>query len=144
MLDDEAASAALGAALARLVRPGDVITLAGPLGAGKTVIARGLIAALGQRGDIPSPSFALVQPYDQLDPPLWHADLYRLDKPADLIELGLDTIRHEGVLLVEWPDRAGIGAWPDALGLSLAVDGDGLRRLTAIVPPGWEERWPAP
>ena len=141
-LADAAATAALGARLAPLLRPGDVVTLDGPLSAGKTTLVRGLIAALGHDGEVPSPSFAIVQPYDALVPPLWHVDLYRIEHPGELAELGLDEIEDHGVLLVEWPARAGHGAWPDALALSLAVADDGSRALTAVVPAAWEGRWP--
>jgi tRNA threonylcarbamoyladenosine biosynthesis protein TsaE len=141
ILKDEGATARLGAALAAMARPGDVITLSGPLGAGKTVLARGFIAAVGHNGDVPSPSFALVQPYGELDPPVWHVDLYRIENPAEIEELGLDSAA-DAVLLVEWPDRAGAGAWPQALRLTLDLGEDGARRLTAKVPPAWEGRWP--
>ncbi|MFL6721567.1 MAG: tRNA (adenosine(37)-N6)-threonylcarbamoyltransferase complex ATPase subunit type 1 TsaE [Sphingomonas sp.] len=141
ILGSEEATAALGAALAAVVGPGDVITLSGPLGVGKTALARGLITTLGHAGDVPSPSFAIVQPYEELDPPVWHVDLYRIEHASELGELGLDAAA-EAVLLVEWPERAGAGAWPDALGLSLAFAQDGDRILTAKVPPSWEGRWP--
>jgi tRNA threonylcarbamoyladenosine biosynthesis protein TsaE len=141
ILRDEAATAAAGAALARSARPGDVITLSGPLGVGKTAFARGFIAALGHAGDVPSPSFAIVQPYDALSSPVWHVDLYRIDDPSEIEELGLDEAQ-EGILVVEWPERGGRGLWPDALALSFAVDEDGARRLTAEVPRAWEGRWP--
>jgi tRNA threonylcarbamoyladenosine biosynthesis protein TsaE len=118
-----------------------VITLSGPLGVGKTALARGFIAALGHAGEVPSPSFALVQPYDDFDPPVWHVDLYRIDDPAEMDELGLDS-QADAVLLVEWPERAGEGAWPDALALSLDFAPQGDRILTAKVPPSWEGRWP--
>lgn len=143
ILADEDATRALGARLAALVRPGDVITLSGPLGAGKTALARGLVAALGHHGEVPSPSFAIVQPYELLDPPVWHADLYRIEDPGELVEIGLDAAE-EGLLLVEWPERGGEGAFPTALRLALAIDPDGARRLTAEVPPAWEGRWPFP
>ena len=106
ILEDEAATAHFGADLARGARAGDVITLSGPLGVGKTALARGFIAALGHQGEVPSPSFAIVQPYEELDPPVWHVDLYRLESSSELEELGLDSAA-EAVLLVEWPDRAG-------------------------------------
>jgi tRNA threonylcarbamoyladenosine biosynthesis protein TsaE len=138
-LKDEAATARLGADLARAARAGDVITLSGPLGVGKTALARGFIAALGHKGEVPSPSFAIVQPYDDLDPAVWHVDLYRLEGSSELEELGLDSAA-EAVLLVEWPDRA--GEWPDALALSLAFGQNGDRILTAKVPPSWVGRWP--
>ncbi len=143
-LADTDATLAFGARLAAIVRPGDVITLAGPLGAGKTSIARGLLAALGLAGEAPSPSFAIVQPYDvpEVRLPVWHVDLYRLDDPAEVEELGLEDDRGDGLLIVEWPDRAGPGAWPDALAITLAMAPDGGRCLTAAVPPAWSARWP--
>ena len=140
-LNDEAATARLGARLAQAARAGDVITLSGPLGVGKTALARGFIAGLGHPGEVPSPSFAIVQPYDELDPPVWHVDLYRIDDRAEIEELGLDAAA-DAVLLVEWPDRAGTNAWPEALRLSLDFGRDGDRILTAEVPPSWERRWP--
>jgi tRNA threonylcarbamoyladenosine biosynthesis protein TsaE len=141
ILADEAATAGLGGKLARLAGPGDVITLSGPLGVGKTALARGFIAALGHSGEVPSPSFAIVQPYDDLDPPVWHVDLYRLEDPSEIDELGLDSAA-DAVMLVEWAERAGANAWPDALRLTLAFAQDGERSLTAEVPPAWEGRWP--
>jgi tRNA threonylcarbamoyladenosine biosynthesis protein TsaE len=141
-LADLAATAALGHALARQVRPGDVIALSGPLGAGKTELARAILAALGHEGEVPSPSFAIVQPYEDLEPAVWHADLFRLQHPDELAELGLQAAE-AGVLLVEWPERAGANAWPQALRLHMAVDPDsGARCLTAEVPPSWQDRWP--
>jgi tRNA threonylcarbamoyladenosine biosynthesis protein TsaE len=141
ILHDEDATAAFGARLAGHIRAGDVITLSGPLGVGKTALARGLIAALGHGGEVPSPSFAIVQPYEELDPPVWHVDLYRIEDPAEIDELGLDSAA-DSVLLVEWPERAGPKAWPDALALSLEFGPDGDRILTAKVAPSWEGRWP--
>ncbi len=137
--------AAFGAALAAVARAGDIITLSGPLGVGKTALARGLLAALGHEGEVPSPTFAIVQPYDELVLPVWHADLYRIERREELDEIGLECAE-EGLLLVEWPERAGARAgekaWPDALGLSLDFGQNGDRILTADVPPSWEGRWP--
>ena len=141
ILADEAATASLGAALAAALRPGDVVGLSGGLGAGKTTLVRHLLAALGHRGEVPSPSFAIVQPYEELDPPVIHADLYRIAEPSELAELGLDML-DDAVLLVEWPERAGEGAWPSALRLELTIADDGSRALTARVPAAWEGRWP--
>ena len=141
ILPDEDATAALGAAIAGQVLPGDVITLSGPLGVGKTALARGFLAALGHEGDVPSPSFAIVQPYDELEPPVWHVDLFRIDNAGDLNELGLDAAA-DGVLLIEWPEKIGAAAWPQALGLTLEFETDGARSLTAKVPPSWQSRWP--
>lgn len=142
ILDDEAATARAGAWLASVARPGDVITLSGPLGVGKTALARGLIRALGHDGEVPSPSFAMVQPYEALSNPVWHVDLYRIEDASELDELGLDSAA-DAVLVVEWPERAGAAFWPQALRLSLGFGEDGARRLTAKVPPAWEGRWPS-
>lgn len=141
IFEGERATVEFGARLARAARAGDVITLSGPLGVGKTALARGFIAALGHEGEVPSPSFAIVQPYEELDPPVWHVDLYRVENASELDELGLDSAT-EAVLLVEWPERAGESAWPDALALSLDFGPEGARILTARVPPSWEGRWP--
>ena len=141
ILDDEQETGELGRAIAGRVRAGDVIALSGPLGVGKTALARAILHALGHEGEVPSPTFAIVQPYEVLDPPVWHVDLYRIDDPAEIEELGLDAAE-EGVLLVEWPERAGESAFPTALRLSLDFDAGGARRLTAEVPPSWEGRWP--
>ena len=140
ILEDEAATARFAARLAPLLRAGDVVTLSGGLGAGKTTLARALLAALGHQGEVPSPSFAIVQPYEHLGLPVWHADLYRIEDPSELLELGLDDAA--GLLVVEWPERAGTNAWPDALRLTLSIEPDGRRRLTAEAGSAWERRWP--
>lgn len=140
-LADEDATMRLGAELAGKARAGDVITLSGPLGVGKTALARGFLAALGHDGEVPSPSFSIVQPYEDLDPPVWHVDLYRIEDPSELDELGLDSAA-EAVLLVEWPERAGNEVWPEALSLSLDFGPNDYRILTVGVPPSWEGRWP--
>jgi tRNA threonylcarbamoyladenosine biosynthesis protein TsaE len=139
-IKDERAMLSFGGKLAKQLQPGDVVTLSGPLSAGKTTLVRGLLAAMGHKGEVPSPSFAIVQPYEMLLPPVWHVDLYRIENPADLDELGLEDIGGEGVLIVEWPEHG--GAWPRALALSLEVLDDGTRALTAEVPAAWEGRWP--
>ena len=133
----------LGRRLAGLARPGDVITLEGPLGAGKTSIARGLLAALGLAGEAPSPSFAIVQPYapPEVRLPVLHVDLYRIDDPREMDELGLDEARYDSALLIEWAERAGPDAWPDALRLRLEILPDGARGLTWAAPAAWEQRW---
>ncbi|MCH8615521.1 tRNA (adenosine(37)-N6)-threonylcarbamoyltransferase complex ATPase subunit type 1 TsaE [Sphingomonas sp. SM33] len=141
ILTDERSTENLGKRIAANLRAGDVVTLSGPLGVGKTALARGILAALGHEGEVPSPSFAIVQPYDDLDPTVWHVDLYRVEDISELDELGLDAAA-EGVLLVEWPERAGVAAWPYALRLTLDFAEDGARRLTAEVPPSWQDRWP--
>lgn len=144
ILADLEATLALGERLASVARRGDVIALSGPLGAGKTSIARGLLAALGLEEEAPSPSFAIVQPYDppEVRFPVLHVDLYRIDDPAEVEELGLDEARADSLLLVEWPERLGAEYWTDALHLSLEPLADGSRALTATVPVGWKDRWP--
>ena len=143
LLASPQASHALGQRLAALARPGDIIALSGPLGAGKTSIARGLLAALGLEGEAPSPSFAIVQPYapPEIAFPVLHVDLYRIEHPDEAEELGLDDARSDSLLIVEWPERLGADAWADALWLSLEVTPDGARALTARVPAAWRERW---
>ena len=144
ILADEPETLALGARLAALIRPGDVIALSGDLGAGKTTLARGLLAALGLPGEAPSPTFAIVQSYAAPETrlPVAHVDLYRLDDPEEAEELGLDDLRCDHALLVEWPERLGARLWPDALYLRLDATENGGRRLTARVPAAWEARWP--
>jgi tRNA threonylcarbamoyladenosine biosynthesis protein TsaE len=141
ILENEQATARLGAELAAVARAGDVITLSGPLGVGKTALARGFIGALGHHADVPSPSFAIVQPYEELDPPVWHVDFYRIEEASEIGELGLDSAV-DAVLLVEWPERAGANMWPESLALSLEFADQGRRILTAKVPPSWDGRWP--
>jgi tRNA threonylcarbamoyladenosine biosynthesis protein TsaE len=140
---DEPAMALVGARIAASLRPGDVIGLSGDLGAGKTTLARAILAALGLAGEAPSPTFAIVQPYNapEVRLPVAHVDLYRLDDPQDCRELGLEDYADAGALLIEWPERLPTGTWPEML--ILRLDGNGAtRRLTASVPAAWEGRWP--
>ena len=132
----------LGRSLAENLRKGDVIALFGNLGAGKTTLTRGLLQGLGFAGDVASPTFPIVQVYEELDLPLWHVDLYRIEDPEEIEELGLDEARAEAALVIEWPERLGPALWQDALQLHLTVADDGMRSLTARVPPAWGERWP--
>jgi len=154
-LEGEAATQALAAALAACARPGDVIALSGPLGAGKTSFARGFIRArsahmgAGEVGEVPSPTFTLVQIYDLPGGTVWHVDLYRLEDPAEVSELGLEDAFADGITLVEWPERAGsllpaerldlvlsYGAGPDARHASLGGGGDWPGRLRMLAPDG--------
>ncbi|UAK25376.1 tRNA (adenosine(37)-N6)-threonylcarbamoyltransferase complex ATPase subunit type 1 TsaE [Sphingomonas nostoxanthinifaciens] len=145
-LPDEAAADALGAAIADLLRPGDAIALSGPLGAGKTTLARGILRGLGLAGEAPSPSFPIVIAYapPELRLPLWHVDLYRIEDADEIDELGLDDARTDSVLLIEWPERMGGRLWPDMLRLALDDVADGGRRLTWVAPDAWDGRWPPP
>ena len=142
-LPDPEATEALGRALAAELRAGDVVALFGSLGAGKTTLARGVLRGLGHGGDVASPTFPIVVAYEPPDTrlPVWHVDLYRIEDPSELEELGLDEARREGALLVEWPERLP-ALWPEALRLSLDRRPVGGRALTAGVPPAWGARWP--
>lgn len=144
LLESPQASLDLGRRLAALARPGDIIALSGPLGAGKTSIARGLLAALGLEEEAPSPSFAIVQSYEppEVRFPVLHVDLYRIENPDEAEELGLDDARADSLLVVEWPERLPDHWWRDALWLALDVTPDGARALTAEVPAAWKDRWP--
>lgn len=140
-LSDEAATARLGAALAGVLRPGDLVLLFGDLGAGKTTLARAVIAALTGETDAPSPTYTLVQTYETHDGwPLAHADLYRLEDEAELDELGLEEMVDFGAALVEWPGRA--PGWRPAsrLELTLETTGDGARTLRLEAFGDWGER----
>ena len=143
VLPDAEATTALGRALAACLRPGDVLALVGSLGAGTTTLARGILEGLGREGDVASPTFAIVQTYEPPDVrlPAWHVDLYRIEDPAELEELGLEETLVDGVLLIEWPERLQT-LWPQSLKLLLEAADDGGRALTAEVPAAWGDRWP--
>ena len=121
-LPDPAATAALARRIAGLARAGDVIGLGGDLGVGKTTFARFFIAARGAREEVPSPTFNLVQTYELTTAAIWHFDLYRVESPAELRELGLEDAFAEGISLVEWPERLGPLMPADNLELRLVMD----------------------
>ena len=138
-LDGETATVELAGRLALIVGPGDLVTLSGDLGAGKTTFVRALIHALtGDPAlDVPSPTFTLMQVYDGPRGPIVHADLYRIANPAELAELGWDEAADGALVLVEWPDRAGDVLAADRLDIAFFLDparGDTFRRveMTAI------------
>ena len=137
-LPDLRATEALGQRIAALLRPGDAVLLEGPLGAGKSALARALIrAASGTPGlEVPSPSYTLVQDYETHAGTLSHFDLWRLDGPGGVVELGWDDARL-GVVVVEWPERLGALRPAGALAVSLSHAEDGAR--VAIVA-GWPDR----
>lgn len=140
-LPDLAAMEAFGARIAALLKPNDVIALKGELSAGKTTLSRAIISALGHEGEVPSPTFTIVETYDHLDPPLVHADFYRLESPEEAEEIGLDDYRDGAVLLAEWPEKAGsFGHEPGCLAITLEIVGEGR---IAIVEKGadWLTRW---
>ena len=134
------ATAYLAQKLAPLLKAGDVIALHGGLGAGKTTFSRALISALlGQETEVPSPTYTLVQTYDGPSFPIFHFDLYRIEDPSEVFELGWDETQ-DGVALVEWPDRAGahLPAWR----LDLQIDLVGDNRTARLEPRGedWQTR----
>lgn len=120
------------------LRPGDTLLLQGPVGAGKTHFARALIQSLLEvPEDVPSPTFTLVQTYDTASGEVWHADLYRLGSPDEVIELGLMDAMEEAICLIEWPDRLGDLVPSTALMLEFATVGDDSRTVTATGPERW-------
>jgi tRNA threonylcarbamoyladenosine biosynthesis protein TsaE len=126
-LPDLAAMADYGAAIAARLRSGDVVALEGGLGAGKTTLARAILAALGHKGEVPSPTFTIIETYDAppLRLPVVHADFYRLEHPDELMEIGLDDYREGAVLLAEWPDKAGgFEHEPGCLSIALELVGE--------------------
>lgn len=146
-LPDLTTTAAFGRAIARLLRPGDVIALKGGLGAGKTTLARAIIAALGYDSEVPSPTFTIVETYDAppLRLPIIHADFYRLEDPSEVEELGLDDYREGAAMIAEWPDHAG-GFAHEAGCLTICLQSlgeNGADGRVAIARPGtdWLERW---
>ena len=136
LLSTPQASEALGAAVGRAMRPGDAVCLWGPLGAGKTTLARGLIRQLAGDQDIPSPTFTLVQTYEGAHFSIAHFDLYRIERPQELEELGLDDALDQGAVVIEWPERLGARLPADRLDIRLAVEGEG--RSVRLEPHG---RW---
>ena len=141
-LPDLNAVAALGRRIAAKLQPGDVVALSGDLGAGKTTLSRAILAAAGHAGEVPSPTFTIIETYARTDPPMVHADFYRLDDPSELEEIGLEDYREGAALLAEWPDRAGGFAHePACLSVELENGGEGRR---AIVEGGsaWHGRMP--
>ena len=141
-LPDAEATTRLGQVIAPLLEPGDSLLLYGPLGMGKSTLARGLIRALTTPDeDVPSPTFTLVQFYES-DPPVAHFDLYRLTRPEEAFEIGLDEALDEGCAIIEWPERLGEAPerflGPDRLVIEISEHGDG--RVATVSGAGrWED-----
>jgi tRNA threonylcarbamoyladenosine biosynthesis protein TsaE len=138
-LADEAATARLGAAIARQLRAGEAVCLSGPLGAGKSTLARAMIRALTTaHEDVPSPTFTLVQFYEgRLK--IAHFDLYRLTNPNEAYEIGLDEALEDGAVVIEWPERLAGRLPADRLDIEIELRGEG--RAARLTPHGaWEGR----
>ena len=138
LLPDESHSLALARALAPHLRAGDTRLLSGQIGAGKSFFARALIRARTGNPDeeVPSPTFTLVQSYDAPGAEIWHCDLYRLSDPFELVELGLEEAMGRAICLIEWPDRMGDMAPPEALSLAFEARPDG-HLLSMSGPEAW-------
>ncbi|MGQ0741655.1 MAG: tRNA (adenosine(37)-N6)-threonylcarbamoyltransferase complex ATPase subunit type 1 TsaE [Alphaproteobacteria bacterium] len=136
-LKDEAATADLGAAIARSLKRGDAVLLKGELGSGKTTLARAILRALGVREYIPSPSFTMMQSYETPGLTVRHFDLFRILGSGELQELGIDDALLEGAVLVEWPERAGELEPGEALEIELAATGESSRKATLRGPARW-------
>ena len=133
LLADDAATEALGAELADSLKPGDLVVLEGDLGAGKTALARAIIRRLADDPalDVPSPTFALVQPYDSAKGLILHADLYRLGDPREVEELGL-LDNPQAIVLVEWAERSPEIMAAATLKVALAIPPGGAGRLATL------------
>ena len=137
-LADEAATARLGAAIAQVLQPGEAVCLSGPLGAGKSTLARALVRALTTPDeDVPSPTFTLVQFYEGPRLKLAHFDLYRLSDPDEAYEIGLEEALEDGAALIEWPQRLQGRLPADRLAIDIQPMGeDGQARRAVLTPHG--------
>lgn len=146
-LPTQADTTLLGQRIAALLRPGDVLLLKGPIGAGKTHLARAIIQArlakAGLHENVPSPTYTLVQVYSDGQAEIWHADLYRLTDSGEIVELGLEDAFNDAICLIEWPDRLGGAVPANALWLELATEGDARRISLTSDDAGWSRIRPA-
>jgi tRNA threonylcarbamoyladenosine biosynthesis protein TsaE len=142
-IDTAAAMEALGAAIGARLQPGDAVCLRGPLGTGKSTLARGLIRSLTKPDEeVPSPTFTLVQLYFAAAFPLAHFDLYRLRSGEEAYELGLDEALDGGAALIEWPERLGDAPPPDRLDIVISLTGGCGRHVHVTGEGSWKERAP--
>ena len=141
-LFDETATKAMGARIAACLKRGDAVALSGDLGAGKTMLARGILEALGVTEPVPSPTFTLVQHYDTPRLAVDHFDLYRLEADSELDQLGLDDALTNGAALIEWPEKAGGRMPDDALHVELETTGANSRRAKLYGPGRWAAAFP--
>lgn len=149
-LADEAATVALARRIATVTRAGDVIALSGELGVGKTRFARAFVEAMtGDEEEVPSPTFTLVQTYESPAGTIWHFDLYRLSRPDEVYELGIEDALADGISVIEWPERLqgllpdqrldvalSFAAAPNARAARLTGRGAWSSRLAGLFPDG--------
>ena len=138
-LKDEKSTQDFGARLGDVLVPGDAVCLTGNLGAGKSTLARGMIKSLAGADEAPSPTFTFVETYETERFLLWHFDFYRLERPDDVWELGYEEALEDGVLVIEWPERIGDLAPPDALEIRLEIEGKG-RKAIVSASDSWRSR----
>lgn len=131
-----------GGDLGNSLRAGDSIGLSGPLGAGKTTLTRGILQGLGYAGEVASPSFAIVHPYDPPDVrlPILHCDFYRLNDAEEAEQLGLEDYNDDGAIIIEWPEKAPIFKGAHYLGIAITVDADEARCLSLKMGNQWQGR----
>ena len=142
ILANKAETEALGASLAKIAAPGDIIALKGTLGSGKSVLARAFIRKYSKPAEnIPSPTFTLVQSYDMGFVPVYHFDLYRIINPEETIELGIEEAFSDGISLIEWPERLGSYLPKDHLEIWLRVNNkDSTRNIRLAGSKSWQPR----
>ncbi len=146
IVDDLSKSQILASRLATLLKTGDILTFEGNLGAGKTEFCRAIIHAVGYLEDVPSPTFNLVQVYepdivDADKPAIWHMDLYRLEKPEEIFELGIEEGFDTAITLIEWPDRMGRYLPQGSLEIKMVMgDAEGARKITFSGSEYWKKR----
>lgn len=139
ILADEIETRDLGSRLAPYLKVGDIVLLRGDLGAGKTSFARGIVGELTDAKEVPSPTYTLVQMYDTATFGIWHFDLYRLDNPSEIGELGITEAIDEGVSLIEWPERIEAMLSGSELNIGIEFAGKG-RRVVFSGDQVWSER----
>ncbi|MGC8535854.1 MAG: tRNA (adenosine(37)-N6)-threonylcarbamoyltransferase complex ATPase subunit type 1 TsaE [Rhizomicrobium sp.] len=137
VLNDLAATGALGAQIAAGLRRGTAVALDGELGAGKTALARAVLRARGLKAEAPSPSFSLVQSYDLPGLTISHFDLYRIEHDAELLELGIEDALDQGAILMEWPQRASDLLPDDTLFVHIVNGTQGKRHVELCGPQRW-------
>lgn len=139
-LADDAATRGFGARLSRHLKAGDTLCLTGDLGAGKTSLSRGLIQALcDDAGEVPSPTYTLLQTYSASDFEIWHFDLYRIKAPSEVWELGMEDAIYDGLTLIEWPSMMRDLLPEGTLDIDITFKGEG-RQIALSMTPAWQER----